>query len=158
MEVNDEEDEDEFYEDMEDDSELALTLVPSQLQSQPELTYEEESDQKSDPYYTQKEVSVRQNLPYSPAQDSRHQREKRAPRAAALTPLKPASHVSPGFGHRRSSHPQRESQTLSETNTGYEDFSQYQQSQAPTGENGEDIVNELLARWTTLEHPAEESH
>ncbi|OWY51392.1 camp-dependent protein kinase [Alternaria alternata] len=158
MEVNDEEDEDEFYEDMEDDSELALTLVPSQLQSQPELTYEEESDQKSDPYYTQKEVSVRQNLPYSPAQDSRHQREKRAPRAAALTPLKPASHVSPGFGHRRSSHPQRESQTLSETNTGYEDFSQYQQSRAPTGENGEDIVNELLARWTTLEHPAEESH
>ena len=41
MEVDDDEDEDEFYDDMEDDSELALTRVPSQLQSPPELTYEE---------------------------------------------------------------------------------------------------------------------
>ena len=43
------EDEDEFYDDMEDDSELALTRVPSQLQSPPELTYEEESDDESPP-------------------------------------------------------------------------------------------------------------
>ena len=34
---------------MEDDSELALTRVPSQLQSPPELTYEEESDDESPP-------------------------------------------------------------------------------------------------------------
>jgi hypothetical protein len=51
---------------------------------------------------------------------------------------------------------------LSEKNTGYEQSSQYPQSfaqqyQAPTEEDGEDIVNELLARWTTLENPVEES-
>ncbi|KAB2104884.1 hypothetical protein AG0111_0g7177 [Alternaria gaisen] len=47
--------------------------------------------------------------------------------------------------------------------TGYEQSSQHPQSyaqqyQAPTEENGEDIVNELLARWTTLENLVEESH
>jgi hypothetical protein len=47
---------------------------------------------------------------------------------------------------------------LSETNTGYEQSLQYpgwyaQQYQPPAEENGEDIVNELLARWTTLERP-----
>jgi hypothetical protein len=42
MEID--EDEEEFYDDMEDDSELALTRVPSQSQSPPELIYEEDSD------------------------------------------------------------------------------------------------------------------
>jgi hypothetical protein len=42
MEVD--EDEDDFYDDMEDDSELALTRVSSQSQSPPELIYEEDSD------------------------------------------------------------------------------------------------------------------
>jgi hypothetical protein len=48
MELDDE-DEEEFYDDMEDDSELALTRVPSQSQSPPELTYEEDSDDESPP-------------------------------------------------------------------------------------------------------------
>jgi hypothetical protein len=47
MEIDD--DEDDFYDDMEDDSELALTRVPSQSQSPPELTYEEDSDDESPP-------------------------------------------------------------------------------------------------------------
>lgn len=47
MEVD--EDEEEFYDDMEDDSELALTRVPSQSQSPPELTYEEDSDDDTPP-------------------------------------------------------------------------------------------------------------
>jgi hypothetical protein len=49
MEVEEEDDEDDFYEDMEDDSDLALTRVPSQLQSPPELVYEEESDDDTPP-------------------------------------------------------------------------------------------------------------
>jgi hypothetical protein len=49
MEVEDDEDDEEFYDDMEDDSDLALTRVPSQLQSPPELVYEEESDDESPP-------------------------------------------------------------------------------------------------------------
>ncbi|KAH7380673.1 hypothetical protein BKA66DRAFT_465160 [Pyrenochaeta sp. MPI-SDFR-AT-0127] len=48
MEIDDEEEE-EFYDDMEDDSDLALTRVPSQLQSPPELVYEEDSDDESPP-------------------------------------------------------------------------------------------------------------
>lgn len=47
MEVDEEDDD--FYDDMEDDSELALTRVPSQLQSPPELVFEEESDDESPP-------------------------------------------------------------------------------------------------------------
>ncbi|KAF1921039.1 hypothetical protein BDU57DRAFT_509591 [Ampelomyces quisqualis] len=47
MEID--EDEEEFYDDMEDDSELALTRVPSQSQSPPELTYEEDSDDEASP-------------------------------------------------------------------------------------------------------------
>ncbi|KAH7088521.1 hypothetical protein FB567DRAFT_524550 [Paraphoma chrysanthemicola] len=47
MEID--EDEEEFYDDMEDDSDLALTRVPSQSQSPPELTYEEDSDDESPP-------------------------------------------------------------------------------------------------------------
>jgi hypothetical protein len=47
MEID--EDDEEFYDDMEDDSDLALTRVPSQLQSPPELTYEEESDDETPP-------------------------------------------------------------------------------------------------------------
>ena len=47
MEID--EDEEEFYDDMEDDSELALTRVPSQSQSPPELVYEEDSDDESPP-------------------------------------------------------------------------------------------------------------
>jgi len=45
------EDEEDFYDDMEDDSDLALTRVSSQSQSQspPELTYEEDSDDESPP-------------------------------------------------------------------------------------------------------------
>ncbi|KAF1842456.1 uncharacterized protein K460DRAFT_370425 [Cucurbitaria berberidis CBS 394.84] len=46
MEIE-EDDEEEFYDDMEDDSELALTRVPSQSQSPPELVYEEDSDDES---------------------------------------------------------------------------------------------------------------
>jgi hypothetical protein len=170
MEVNDEEDEDEFYEDMEDDSELALTLVPSQLQSRPELTYEEESDQQSDPYYTPKEVSVRQNVPYSSAQDPRHQREDRAPRAAAARRMSSTMTIAQladqqrliGFDKAQMRTEKQIASHLSEKNTGYEQSSQYPQSfaqqyQAPTEEDGEDIVNELLARWTTLENPVEES-
>jgi hypothetical protein len=45
MEID--EDEEEFYDDMEDDSELALTRVPSQSQSPPELIYEEDSDDET---------------------------------------------------------------------------------------------------------------
>jgi len=48
MEIDDE-DEEEFYDDMEDDSDLALTRVPSQSQSPPELVFEEESDDESPP-------------------------------------------------------------------------------------------------------------
>jgi len=44
-----EEDEEEFYDDMEDDTDLALTRVPSQSQSPPELFYEEDSDDESPP-------------------------------------------------------------------------------------------------------------
>lgn len=47
MEVD--EDDEEFYDDMEDDSDLALTRVPSQSQSPPELVFEEESDDESPP-------------------------------------------------------------------------------------------------------------
>lgn len=47
MEVD--EDDEDFYDDMEDDSDLALTRVPSQSQSPPELIYEEESDDESPP-------------------------------------------------------------------------------------------------------------
>jgi hypothetical protein len=47
MEVD--EDEEDFYDDMEDDSDLALTRVPSQSQSPPELTYEEDSEDESPP-------------------------------------------------------------------------------------------------------------
>jgi hypothetical protein len=42
MEID--EDDEEFYDDMEDDSDLALTRVSSQSQSPPELTFEEDSD------------------------------------------------------------------------------------------------------------------
>jgi hypothetical protein len=42
-------DEDDFYDDMEDDSELALTRVSSQSQSPPELIYEEDSDDDQAP-------------------------------------------------------------------------------------------------------------
>lgn len=50
MEVDqDDSDDEDFYDDMEDDSELALTRVPSQSQSPPELTFEEESDDESPP-------------------------------------------------------------------------------------------------------------
>jgi len=47
MEVDEDDDEDEFYDDMDDVSHLALTRVPSQSQSPPELTYEEESDDET---------------------------------------------------------------------------------------------------------------
>ena len=50
MEVDqDDSDDEDFYDDMEDDSELALTRVPSQSQSPPELTFEDESDDESPP-------------------------------------------------------------------------------------------------------------
>ena len=51
MEVdsNDDEDEEEYYDDMEDDAELTLTRVPSQIQSPPELVYEEDSEDDSPP-------------------------------------------------------------------------------------------------------------
>ncbi|KAL5115778.1 hypothetical protein ACEQ8H_006386 [Pleosporales sp. CAS-2024a] len=48
MEIHDDEEED-FYDDMEDDSDLALTRVASQSHSPPELTYEEDSDDESPP-------------------------------------------------------------------------------------------------------------
>ncbi|KAF2852332.1 hypothetical protein T440DRAFT_467029 [Plenodomus tracheiphilus IPT5] len=44
-----EEDDEDFYDDMEDDTDLALTRVPSQSQSPPELVFEEESDDESPP-------------------------------------------------------------------------------------------------------------
>jgi hypothetical protein len=47
MEID--EDDEDFYDDMEDDTELALTRVPSQSQSPPELTYEEDSDDELPP-------------------------------------------------------------------------------------------------------------
>jgi hypothetical protein len=47
MEID--EDDEDFYDDMEDDSDLALTRVSSQSQSPPELTYEDESDDESPP-------------------------------------------------------------------------------------------------------------
>jgi hypothetical protein len=49
MEVEEDEDDEEFYDDMEDNSELALTRVPSQSQSPPELVYEEDSDDDLSP-------------------------------------------------------------------------------------------------------------
>ncbi|KAJ4382144.1 hypothetical protein N0V86_002473 [Didymella sp. IMI 355093] len=49
MEVDEDEDEDEYYDDMEDDVELTLTRVPSQIQSPPELVYEEDSEDDSPP-------------------------------------------------------------------------------------------------------------
>lgn len=49
MEFVEDEDEEEFYDDMEDDSDLALTRVSSQSQSPPELTYEEDSDDELPP-------------------------------------------------------------------------------------------------------------
>jgi hypothetical protein len=78
MEVDeDEDDEDDFYDDMEDDSELALTRVPSQLQSPPELTYEEESDDESPPT--------------SPPQASFNFSEKEAMLTTTFYDAKPAS-------------------------------------------------------------------
>ncbi|KAF2828720.1 hypothetical protein CC86DRAFT_368879 [Ophiobolus disseminans] len=47
MEID--EDEEEFYDDMEDDTDLALTRVSSQSQSPPELTYDDFSDDESTP-------------------------------------------------------------------------------------------------------------
>jgi hypothetical protein len=44
-----EEDDEDFYDDMVDDSDLALTRVPSQSQSPPELVYEEDSDDEPSP-------------------------------------------------------------------------------------------------------------
>ena len=50
MEVDeDDEDDEEYYDDMEDDVELTLTRVPSQIQSPPELVYEEDSEDDSPP-------------------------------------------------------------------------------------------------------------
>jgi hypothetical protein len=49
MEVDEDEDEEEYYDDMEDDAELTLTRVPSQIQSPPELVYEEDSEDDSPP-------------------------------------------------------------------------------------------------------------
>jgi len=49
VEVDEEEDEEEYYDDMEDDAELTLTRVPSQIQSPPELIYEEDSEDDSPP-------------------------------------------------------------------------------------------------------------
>lgn len=50
MEVDeDDDDEEEYYDDMEDDAELTLTRVPSQIQSPPELVYEEDSEDDSPP-------------------------------------------------------------------------------------------------------------
>ena len=44
VDADSEDDDDDFYDDMDDVADLALTRVPSQSQSPPELTYEEESD------------------------------------------------------------------------------------------------------------------
>lgn len=49
VEVDEDEDEEEYYDDMEDDVELTLTRVPSQIQSPPELIYEEDSEDDSPP-------------------------------------------------------------------------------------------------------------
>jgi len=49
VEVDEDEDEEEYYDDMEDDAELTLTRVPSQIQSPPELVYEEDSDDDTPP-------------------------------------------------------------------------------------------------------------
>jgi hypothetical protein len=49
VEVDEDEDEEEYYDDMEDDAELTLTRVPSQIQSPPELVYEEDSEDDSPP-------------------------------------------------------------------------------------------------------------
>ncbi|KAF1932966.1 uncharacterized protein M421DRAFT_416564 [Didymella exigua CBS 183.55] len=49
MEVDEDEDEEDYYDDMEDDAELTLTRVPSQVQSPPELVYEEDSEDDSPP-------------------------------------------------------------------------------------------------------------
>ena len=46
---DEDEDEEEYYDDMEDDAELTLTRVPSQIQSPPELVYEEDSEDDSPP-------------------------------------------------------------------------------------------------------------
>jgi len=48
-EVDEDEDDEEYYDDLEDDAELTLTRVPSQLQSPPELVYEEDSEDDSSP-------------------------------------------------------------------------------------------------------------
>ncbi|KZM26943.1 uncharacterized protein EKO05_0004719 [Ascochyta rabiei] len=48
-EVDEDEDDEEYYDDMEDDAELTLTRVPSQVQSPPELVYEEDSEDDSPP-------------------------------------------------------------------------------------------------------------
>lgn len=45
----DEDEEEEYYDDMEDDADLTLTRVPSQIQSPPELVYEEDSEDDSPP-------------------------------------------------------------------------------------------------------------
>ncbi|KAJ4986062.1 hypothetical protein SVAN01_08435 [Stagonosporopsis vannaccii] len=49
VEIDEDEDEEEYYDDMEDDAELTLTRVPSQIQSPPELVYEEDSEDDSPP-------------------------------------------------------------------------------------------------------------
>jgi hypothetical protein len=49
VEVDEDEDEEEYYDDMEDNAELTLTRVPSQIQSPPELVYEEDSEDDSPP-------------------------------------------------------------------------------------------------------------
>jgi hypothetical protein len=49
MEVDEDDEDDDFYDDMEDNVELTLTRVPSQLQSPPELVYEEDSEDDSPP-------------------------------------------------------------------------------------------------------------
>ncbi|KAH6616652.1 hypothetical protein C7974DRAFT_402193 [Boeremia exigua] len=49
VELDLDEDEEEYYDDMEDDAELTLTRVPSQIQSPPELVYEEDSEDESPP-------------------------------------------------------------------------------------------------------------
>lgn len=49
VEIDEDADEEEYYDDMEDDAELTLTRVPSQIQSPPELVYEEDSEDDSPP-------------------------------------------------------------------------------------------------------------
>lgn len=49
IEIDEDQDEEEYYDDMEDDAELTLTRVPSQIQSPPELVYEEDSEDDSPP-------------------------------------------------------------------------------------------------------------